>query len=218
MNLDGIELIWKGHSSFMINYERVIYIDPFKLTGDLKKADIILITHSHYDHCSIEDLSKITKDGTIVIMPADCQSKLTKINNKIKFHILEPGQEFINKEIKIKAVPAYNIHKQFHEKNEYWNGYLIFLNDKIIYHAGDTDLIPEMSYFLDYGKIEVALLPVSGTFTMTPDEAARAAFLIMPRIAIPIHWGTVAGTIEDAERFVELCKDQGIKAEILEKQ
>jgi|SRR3989344_8019982 len=217
MQIGNIELEWKGHSGFLIlTNELKIYIDPFKLSSGSgeNKADIILITHSHYDHCSIEDLSRIAKDGTIVVCSADCQSKLTKLENKIKIQNLEPGEEKEIEGIRIKAVPAYNIDKQFHSKAEYWNGYVIELEGKRIYHAGDTDFIPEMN---DLGKIDIALLPVGGTYTMNADEAAKAAFIIKPKLAIPMHFSSIVGTNEDALRFAELCENEGIEAEVMEK-
>lgn len=208
MQLSNIHLEWLGHAGFLIETSKKIYIDPYKLkqTG---KADIILLTHSHYDHCSIDDLKKIAQNGTIVIMPADCQSKINKLDAKIKTIILEPGQETYIDKIKIKAFPAYNVNKHFHDKGEYWNGYIIEIDGKKIYHAGDTDFIPEMAG-LEEQKIDVALLPVSGVYTMTAEEAAKAAFIIKPKIAIPMHYGEVAGTKEDALKFMDLCENEGL--------
>lgn len=211
MKIGNISLEWLGHSAFLVENERKIYIDPFKL-ADGEKADLILITHSHYDHCSIEDLKKIVKDGTIIVMPADCQSKMNHLKEKIRIQNLEPGQAINISGIKVKAVPAYNINKQFHSKEEYWNGYILEVEGKIIYHAGDTDLIPEMSRL---GKIDVALLPVGGTYTMNADEAAKAASIIKPGLAVPMHYGNIVGSNEDGLRFKELCENEGIKSEIL---
>ena len=203
-----MELTWLGHAGFLIENSKKIYIDPYKLKK-IEKADIILLTHSHYDHCSIDDLKKIAVDGTIIVMPADCQSKINKWAVKITPIILEPGQETYIEKIKIKAFPAYNTNKHFHGKGEYWNGYIIEIGGKKIYHAGDTDFIPEMAS-LEEQKIDVALLPVSGVYTMNADEAARAAFIIKPRIAVPMHYGDVAGTKEDALRFMDLCESEGL--------
>ncbi len=216
MKLGNITLEWKGHAGFLIiGNGKNIYIDPYKLKpgSGSEKADIILITHSHYDHCSIEDLSRIVKDNTIVICPADCSSKLTKLQEKLDVRVIEPGQEQEIDGVRVKAVPAYNTNKEFHPKNEYWNGYVLEVRGVKIYHAGDTDLIPEMQ---DLSEIDIALLPVGGTYTMNADEAARAAFMIKPRKAIPIHFGSVVGSREDAERFVQLCKEEGVEAEVLE--
>jgi L-ascorbate metabolism protein UlaG (beta-lactamase superfamily) len=219
MQLGNQDLEWKGHAGFLIqSNSKLIYIDPYKLPAGSgnNKADIILITHSHYDHCSIEDLGRIVKDGCVVICPADCQSKLTKLSKKIKIQVIEPGQEQDINGFKVKALPAYNQGKEFHSKDEQWNSYILeFPDSKRIYHAGDTDLIPEMQELAN-SNIDLALLPVGGTYTMNADEAARAAFIIKPKKAVPMHFGDVVGSREDAERFVELCKREGIEAEMLE--
>ena len=217
MQIDNVTLEWKGHAGFLIVCDdKRIYIDPYNLPAGAgnEKADIILITHSHYDHCSIEDLTRIIKEGSFVVCPADCSSKLAKLNQNLNIKVVEPGQEIVVENVKIKVVPAYNVDKQFHPKNEYWNGYIVEVGGKKIYHAGDTDLIPEMQQLTDL-NIDVALLPVGGTYTMNADEAARAAFLIKPKKAIPMHFGSIVGTREDAERFVELCKGEGVEAEVL---
>jgi len=220
MQIGSVELNWLGHSGFLIKNSKVLYIDPFNIKDGSEKADIILITHSHYDHCSVADLGKIVKEGTKIVCPADCQSKITRFNVGIKIEIVEPGSEVISGDVKISAIPAYNIDKSFHPKEEGWVGFLIKMNDVLIYHAGDTDKISEMQRltgFKQSGKEFVALLPIGGRFTMTAEEAVEAAKLIKPDLAIPIHYGGVVGTPEDAKEFIELCKEEGINAVILEK-
>jgi L-ascorbate metabolism protein UlaG (beta-lactamase superfamily) len=212
MKLGNINLEWKGQSGFFLDAGKKIYIDPFKLTGG-EKADLILITHSHYDHCSIEDLKKIVKNGTIVICSGDCCSKFNHMEEKIDLKVIEPGQGIQIEKIKIIAVPAYNVNNKGHDKAEYWNGYIVEIEGLRIYHAGDTDLIPEMSRL---GKIDVALLPVGGTYTMDVNEAVKAASIIKPGLAVPMHFGSIVGSREDGLRFQELCKKQGIKAEVME--
>jgi len=211
MRLGNIELRWLGQSGFLIENTRKIYIDPYKIKS-WEKADLILITHSHYDHCSIEDLKKIVKDGTIVICSGDCCSKFNHMQEKIDLRVIELGQEIEVPGIKVKAVPAYNTDKSFHDKREYWNGYIIDIEGIRIYHAGDTDLIPEMQQL---GKIDVALLPVGGTYTMNAEEAAKAAFMIKPKLAVPMHFGSMVGSKEDGLRFKDLCEGEGINCEIL---
>lgn len=219
MKIHNIELKWLGHSAFLICNEKTIYIDPYNLSHSEPKADIILITHSHYDHCSIADIQKIARKGTKIIVPPGCQSKITKMEN-VEMQIIEPGDEIKLGNVIINTIPAYNPKKQFHPKSEGWLGYIVKTNNIIIYHAGDTDLIPEMEKLTGYGKTGnefIALLPIGGNYTMNAEEAAQAASIIKPTLAIPMHYGSVIGTEKDAENFISLCKEAGIKAEILEK-
>jgi L-ascorbate metabolism protein UlaG (beta-lactamase superfamily) len=220
MKFDDYELKWMGHSGFFIDSGKKIYIDPYMIPDNAEKADVILITHSHYDHCSVADMLKVAKENSIIVIPAGCQSKITKFPFKVDMRIIEAGQEIVLDELKIAAVPAYNVHKSFHPKDEGWLGYVVKLDNLVIYHAGDSDLIPEMQKLTGFkqGKNTfVALLPVGGKFVMTNEEAAEAASLIKPDLAIPMHYGSVNGTAEDAQEFLKLCEEKGIKAEILEK-
>lgn len=221
MKIDDIEIKWLGHSGFMIKNSKVIYIDPYNISEGKEKADLILITHDHYDHCSVADIDKIIKEDTKIIMPADCQSKITKLKIPVKIEVIEPDRELIHGNVKINALHSYNVDKSFHPKEELWLGYLIKMEDVLIYHAGDTDVIPEMQKLTGYkqpGKKFIALLPVGGRFTMSAEEAANAAKIIKPTLAIPMHYGSIVGTEEDAKEFVELCKEEGINAEILQKE
>lgn len=220
MKIDNVEIKWLGHASFLIKNSKVIYIDPYNLDGENEKADLIFITHSHYDHCSIADINKIIKEGTKIVCTADCQSKILKTDVPVKIQIVEPGQELDLNPIKVSTLPAYNTDKHFHPKEEAWVGYLIKMDDVLIYHAGDTDVIPEMQTLTGHNhahKKLVALLPVGGRYTMTSEEAAEAAKLIKPFLAIPMHYGTIIGTEEDANDFTELCKEENISSEIMEK-
>lgn len=220
MKINDVEIKWLGHSGFLIKNSKIIYIDPYNIKDNSEKADMILITHSHYDHCSVADINRIIKEGTIIVVPADCQSKITRFNVPINIRVAEPEQEFSFGEIKISTFPAYNVDKPFHLKDENWLGYLIKVKDILIYHAGDTDVLPEMQKLTGYkqqGKNLIALLPIGGRFTMSVEEAIEATKIIKPFLAIPMHYGSVVGTQEDAEEFVKGCKDEGIHAEILEK-
>jgi len=221
MKIGEVELKWLGHSGFLIKNDRVIYIDPYNIKEGSEKADLILITHSHYDHCSVADMNKIVKEGTKIIIPADCQSKITKFEVPIKIEIIEPGQELDLGDVEISTIASYNIDKHFHPKDESWVGYIIKTNDVLIYHAGDTDVIPEMQKLTGYKQSHrefVALLPVGGRFTMSAEEAVEAAKIIKPTLAIPMHWGSIVGSEDDAKEFVDLCKEENIRAEILEKE
>jgi len=220
MEIGGIQINWLGHSGFLIKNSKIIYIDPFQIKDDLPKADYIFLTHSHYDHCSREDIDKILQEKTIIIAPADCQSKVFRSENKVHFEIVEENQELDLNGIKVSVLPSYNMNKPFHFPGSGGVGYLIKINDVLIYHAGDTDFIPEMQRLTGYkqpGKNFIALLPISSKFTMSYEEAALAVKLIQPTLAIPMHYGSIAGTIEDANEFVRLCEEEGFHAKILEK-
>ena len=199
--IQGVEIKWLGQSGFEFKNEKIIFIDPFQIETE-DKADVILITHSHYDHCSINDIKKISKPDTIIITIPDCQSKLTSIADQIKnITLVKPGDKLKISALDLEVVPAYNIGKMFHPKEQEWVGFIITLNNLRIYHAGDTDLIPEM----DSIKADVVLLPIGGTYTMNAEEAAQACKKINPKITVPMHYGSVVGTNADAERFKELC-------------
>lgn len=221
MKFGNVEIKWLGHAGFLIKNSKVIYIDPYNIKGDHEKADLILITHSHYDHCSFADIKKIVQEGTRIIVPADCQSKVARFDVPIKIEIAEPSKSFSFRDLKIDVLPAYNIDKPFHPKEEMWMGYLIKMNNVLVYHAGDTDKIPEMQKLTGYKQKNnnfVALLPVGGRFTMSAEEAAEAAKLIQPSVAVPMHYGDIVGTDDDAKEFCELCNEFGVKCEILKKE
>jgi L-ascorbate metabolism protein UlaG (beta-lactamase superfamily) len=223
MRLGDVEIKWLGHAGFMIKNSKVIYIDPYNINykeGD-PKADIILITHGHYDHCSVEDIKKIVKEGTKVFLTADAQSKVARFSEPIEITVVEPGNEFDLGAVKVEATVAYNVDKSFHKKDEGWVGYLIKMDNVIVYHTGDTDVIPEMQKLTGHmqpNKKFVALVPVGGRYTMTAEEAVEAMKVIKPNLAIPMHWGSIIGSEEDAKEFVELCKEAGIDSQILPKE
>ena len=210
---ENVSLNWLGHASFLINYEdKKIYIDPFQLKT-FDKADIIFITHHHYDHYSISDLKKIIKDDTLLVVPEDCTDKIKENNISIaqeNIIMVNVGFSGEIKGIGVKAVPSYNIDKKFHEKSSEWVGYILNFNGMKIYHAGDTDVIPEMKDI----NCDVALLPVGGTYTMDAKEAAKACDLINPKkFAVPMHYNSIVGTREAAEEFEKLSS---CKVEILD--
>ena len=196
--MDGIT--WLGHAGFKLKNGKTVYIDPFKVKDKSEKADIIICTHEHYDHCSIEDIKGLAKPDTIIVTVADNQSKLSGLTiGGIK--LIAPGGKVSIGDVTIEAVPAYNVNKRFHPRENNWVGVLVTIGGKRIYHAGDTDRIPEMKNI----KCDVALLPVSGTYVMTPEEAALAAADIKPKLAIPMHIGSIIGGRAEAERFKKLC-------------
>ncbi len=200
-------IFWLGHDSFRLVDEKVVYVDPWKLAPGAQKADVILLTHDHYDHLSKDDIARLSKSDTVVVGPSAVASKLGG-----KILVAKPGDRLTAAGIPIEVVPAYNPMKQFHPKSAGYVGYIITLNSRRIYQAGDTDLIPEMTQI----KADIALLPVSGKYVMTAAEAAEAANTIKPALAIPMHYGDldVVGTRSDAEEFKRLAK---VPVEILEK-
>ncbi len=209
IKLDDVTIKWLGHASFIITGSKTVYIDPFVLPENASRADYILITHSHYDHCAADNVKKIQGNATRIIGTLDCIKNLTGRTNSVK-----AGESFEYPDgVKVVAVPAYNINKSFHPEGA-GVGYVISMNGKKIYHAGDSDFIPEMSQ-LSKDNIDVALLPVGGTYTMTADEAAEAAKAIKPKIAVPMHYGKIVGNKNDAERFASLLKGSGVEVVVL---
>ncbi len=183
---------WLGHDGFRIDGQKTIYIDPWQIAGG-PPADVVLITHDHYDHCSPDDVAKVSGPGTVIVTVAAAAKKL-----KGEVRVVKPGDSLTVNGVPIEAVPAYNVNKRFHPRSAGYVGFIITVGGQRIYHAGDTDVIPEMADV----KADVALLPVSGVYVMTADEAVQAAEIIQPQVAIPMHYGAgVAGSIEDAQRF-----------------
>jgi len=196
----GTTLQWLGHASFKICHEdTVIYIDPWKLKDSPKDASLVLISHSHYDHYSQEDIAKVTEAGTTLIASADVVAK-----EKAGEAIL-PGLSIQLENIQVHGVAAYNPAKNFHPKGNNWVGFIIEVGSKRIYYAGDTDLTDEMK---SLKEIDIALLPVGGTYTMNAAEAAEATKHIKPKRAIPYHWGDIVGGRADAEAFSEAAEGE----------
>jgi L-ascorbate metabolism protein UlaG (beta-lactamase superfamily) len=204
MLIDAVE--WLGHSGFRVGAGRTtIYIDPYRVERDAPPADLILITHGHYDHFSPRDIEALSHERTwLVAPPAVAEQVGGQVLSIAPGEVFEP--EFAQG-VAIRAVAAYNTSKRdaegnvFHAREAGWVGYELNIRGERLYHAGDTDVIPEMDQVTG---VDVALLPVSGTYVMTAEEAAAAARRIQPRVAVPMHWGENIGTREDAERFAGL--------------
>ncbi len=185
------KIVWLGHDGFRIDGDKIVYFDPYQISPG-PKADLILVTHEHFDHCSPGDIAKIQKPETVIVTEKDSAKKL---EGNVK--IVRPGQTIDVDEIKIEAVSAYNTDKTFHPKENGWLGFIVEMEGVRIYHAGDTDFIPEMNQF----EVDIALLPVSGTYVMTAVEAIEAALAIRPKLAIPMHYGAIVGGDQDAKDF-----------------
>ena len=194
--LENIQVL--NHSSIKINREKVIYIDPFKIDNEYHDADIIFITHSHFDHYSEEDIDKIVKEETKLIVTEDLEKKALEKVKKENVICVQPEKKYLVEGINFETIPAYNTNKQFHLKSNNWVGYVIELNGIKYYFAGDTDITEENKKV----NCDVAFVPVGGTYTMTAREAAELVNIIKPKIAVPIHYVSVVGTTKDAEDFV----------------
>jgi L-ascorbate metabolism protein UlaG (beta-lactamase superfamily) len=201
---DAVE--WLGHSGFRVRAGRTtIYIDPYRISDDALPADLILVTHGHYDHFSPRDIQALSHRDTWLIAPAAVAERVGgRVLSIAPGEVIEPA---FAHGVSIRAVAAYNTSKRdadgrvFHPREAGWVGYDLNIRGERLYHAGDTDVIPEMD---QVSGVDMALLPVSGTYVMTAEEAAEAARRIQPRLAVPMHWGEHIGTEADAHRFAEL--------------
>ncbi len=211
-----VEISWLGHAAFLVKHgDTLYYFDPFKIEPK-GKADVVLVSHEHFDHLSTEDLRKIVKPETELVAPEVCRDQLRMLGSGV-IKLVKPGDVIEVKNGKVEVVPAYNINKfrapgvVYHPKERGGVGYVLEVGGVRIYHAGDTDFIPEMKNL----KVDVALVPVSGTFVMTAEEAAQAVNTFKPKVAIPMHFGAIVGDRSDAEKFKELAE---VEVVILEKE
>lgn len=201
ITLNGVKIQWLGHSSFLLEGEGTkIYIDPYRLQQEPAfedMADILLITHEHPDHCSPEDIRKVRRSDSTTLIPESCSLNFRGDARRVsEGDILADGLEI--KGIRIEVVPAYNIEKPYHPRG-FGVGYIVEMEGLRIYHAGDCDFVPEMKNL----KVDIALLPIGGTYTMDEEEAAKAAIALSPKVIIPMHYGTLEGTA-DPEKFKAL--------------
>lgn len=205
---------WLGHDSFLILDETTgqrIYVDPYKLKQH-GPADLILISHDHYDHFSADDVAKLRKPDTVIVTVPSVAKQLS--GNVVS---VAPGDSVVAAGVPIEAVAAYNVNKfrspgqPFHPKSAGYVGFILTVNGERVYHTGDTDLIPEMSGL----QVDVALLPVSGTYVMTPEEAAEAAQRIKPKVAVPMHYGAIVASEAEAQRFAQLLRGKGVEVHVL---
>ncbi|MDW8101220.1 MAG: MBL fold metallo-hydrolase, partial [Anaerolineae bacterium] len=188
----AVEIHWLGHDAFRLVGEKTVYIDPWKLPTKAPLADLILITHEHYDHCSPEDVQRIRGTGTVVAAPSAAASKL-----KAPVTIVKPGDKLTLNGVLVEVVPAYNVNKPFHPRKAGHVGYIVTLGGERIYHTGDSDLIPEMKGL----QVDIVLVPVSGTYVMDAEQAAQLVEQLRPRLAIPMHYGDIVGSEADARRL-----------------
>jgi L-ascorbate metabolism protein UlaG (beta-lactamase superfamily) len=204
VTIEGVEITWLKHDAFLLKGDGIVVaIDPYELRSVPEKADLVLVTHDHFDHCDPNSVRLVAKPDAVVVAPQNAASKLGK-----NVRVVKAGDVLTEKGVTIKVVPAYNVHperQRFHPKNYGGVGYLITLAGKTVYHPGDTDLIPEMD---NLGQVDIALLPVSGTYVMDAQEAAEAVKRIKPTHVIPMHYGSIVGSKADAEKFAQLVAGQ----------
>jgi len=204
-------LKWIGHAAFIIEGEKRIYIDPFKLSKSFGDADIVFITHSHFDHLSVDDIKKVATKETIIVAPTEAKSKLASFNT----FLAEPMKKYNLEGVEFETVHAYNVKKErlnFHPKQNNWLGYIINAEGKRIYHAGDTDFIEEMKSI----KCDLALLPIGGTYTMSVEEAIEATKAIDARYFAPMHYKALLGR-EDSKKAEDTFQKE-VKNSILLKE
>ncbi len=207
--LESIEVLC--HSCIKFNKGEVIYFDPFKIEKNYNDADVIFITHDHYDHYSEEDIDKVVKEGTIIVTPEDLLTKLLKKGfERDNMVLVTPNQKYTVKGIEFQTIPAYNVNKQFHPKANEWVGYVLKIEGVTYYIAGDTDITEENKKV----KCDVAFVPVGGTFTMDYKEAAELINEIKPKIAVPTHYGSIVGEKSDGVSFSKLVSPE-IEVEVL---
>ena len=203
LEFGGVQITWLGHDGFKLQRGKIVYVDPYQLQTAAEPADLVCVTHEHFDHLSVDDLRKVvTTHTTVVTIPA-CQQAASGLRPKT-VRVVKPGDRLDAEGIAIEVLPAYNTSKfrspgmPFHPQADGKVGFILGIGGIRIYHAGDTDEIPEMARA---AGVDVALLPVSGTYVMTAAEAIKACQTIRPQLAIPMHYGAIVGTAADAEAF-----------------
>lgn len=187
-------------SSIKITGSQTVYCDPLKI-DEAHDADVIFITHSHWDHFSPEDIVKAMKSDTIIVVPADLTAKVMELgfaNNQVV--TVAPNQELTVHGLNVKTVPAYNIDKDFHPKANNWVGYVFNIDGTTYYAMGDTDALPENESI----ACDALLIPIGGTYTMNADEAAVFTNRLKPKVVVPIHYGMVVGNQADYDKFASL--------------
>ena len=196
--------VYTQNSIRITDRDRRIYIDPFQMREKPHDADYILITHDHYDHFSLEDIKKVAGGNTILIVPEKMQSKANEAADLVcRVITVKPGAYYEIDGLEIETVPAYNILKPFHFKKAGWVGYILRVDGKRIYIAGDTDATKEAKAV----KCDIALVPIGGTYTMDAKKAAELVNTIRPSVAIPVHYGIIVGKVSDGEVFADNVQD-----------
>ena len=203
VEVDMDKITINTQSSIKIEGSKTIYIDPFKRPEKTRDADIIFITHEHYDHLDKKSMKRSAGKGTIIVCPGSMLNDISALGISDKMIGMEPGESLDIDGVKVEAVPAYNIDKSFHPKENGWLGYVITLDDVRYYAAGDTDALDELAGI----ECDVAMVPIGGTYTMTAEEAAGLVNKIGPKYAVPTHYGSIVGSVSDADTFASKLDD-----------
>ena len=189
-----------SQSSIRIEDNNIIYFDPYNIEYTTNDADLIFITHDHYDHLDINSIDKIIKDTTTIVLPKSIYNNLDNYFNNKNIILVEPNNTYNILNYKIETIPSYNINKPYHKIEYGYLGYIITINDERIYISGDTDITEENKNI----KCDIALIPIGGTYTMDYIEAANLINIIKPKTVIPTHYSTIVGTLEDGTNFKNL--------------
>ena len=208
MNIDKIKV--NTQSSIKLILDKIIYFDPYKINEELHDADIIFITHDHYDHMDIDSINNIKNDNTLVVAPLSMKEKIDQISFK-DYIYLNPNDNINLLSLNIKTIPSYNTNKSFHPRENDWLGYILTYNNITYYIAGDTDITPEARNV----KCDIAFVPIGGTYTMDYNEASELIKTINPKVVIPTHYGSIVGNKTDGKNFKNNLLDTGI--EVIEK-
>jgi L-ascorbate metabolism protein UlaG (beta-lactamase superfamily) len=199
-----------AQSSIKIESDRIIYFDPYLIKKESHDADYIFITHEHYDHFDLDSINKVSNENTLIILPDSMAIKVLYKLNSNNVRGVIPNEEYTINGLHFTTIPSYNTNKDFHKKESKWVGYLVDIEDKVVYVAGDTDITPENEEV----ECDIAFLPIGGTYTMDYEEAAKLANIIKPEVVVPIHYETIVGTRDDANKFKELL-DESIECQII---
>ncbi len=206
--LDNVEVFC--HSSIKISKDRIVYFDPYNIDKEYKDADIIFITHDHFDHYDINSILKIRNDNTHIVVPFSLKDEVVKYFDDEHIHLVEPQNEYNVYGINFSTIWAYNIGSDFHPKENKWVGYLVNIAGYKYYVMGDTSETIESKCV----KCDVLFVPIGGKFTMDRNDAVHLTNIVGPKIAVPIHYGSIVGTKEDAEYFIKNI-DKSIEGIIL---
>lgn len=199
-------IIINTQSSIRLELDKIIYFDPFKIEEYKNDADIIFITHNHYDHFDIDSIEKIKNGNTIVVAPKTMEEEIKSININ-NYILLEPNEKATIYDYIVETVPAYNISKTFHPKDNNWLGYILTFNNVSYYISGDTDKTKE----IENVKCDIAFIPIGGYYTMDVDEATSLVKKINPSVVIPTHYGSIIGNKNDGQKLKDNLSNTNIE-------